>query len=108
MLHKLGSWAATYYTRTSRRCKVPDHAQRFDTTKGFQYSLLRSSGAEIALADAPNRFSPGHQGTQSQEPASPDAQPQESDYLAFALEKTFGGNSFEFSVCFGLNVLAER
>lgn len=108
MLHKLGSWADTYLLALRDVVRSPIIAQSFETNKGFQDSLLRSSGAEIALADAPNLFSPGHQGTQSQEPASPDAQPQESDYLAFALETTVGGNTFEFSVGLGLNELAER
>jgi hypothetical protein len=98
MLHKLGPWARTYLLALRDVVGSPIILQSFETHKGFQNSLLRSSGAEIALSDAPNLFTPVHA----------DAQSQESDCLAFALETTVGGNTFEFSVGLGLNELAER
>lgn len=108
MLHKLGSWSDTYLLALRDVVRSPIIAQSFKRNKGFQDSLLRSSGAEIALADAPNLFSPIHHGPQTQESVGPGARSQESDRLAFALETTVGGNIFQFSVGLGLNVIAER
>lgn len=98
MLHKLGPWAHTYLFALRDVVASPIILQSFEAHKGFKDSLLRSSGAEIALSDAPNLFAP----------AQSEAQPQDSDQLAFALQTAVGGNTFEFSLDLGRSELGER
>jgi ABC-type branched-subunit amino acid transport system ATPase component len=98
MLHKLGPWARTYLRALRDLVASPVILKSFEDHGGFRNSLIRSSGAEIALSDAPNLFVPSHS----------DPQSQDSDRLAFALETTVGGNTFEFSVGLGMNELDER
>jgi hypothetical protein len=65
MLHKLGPWGRTYLQHMRDVVGSPIILESFETNRGFKDSLLRSSGAEIALADAPNLFSSVHNESQS-------------------------------------------
>jgi hypothetical protein len=98
MLHKLGPWGRAYLQHMRDVVGSPIILESFETHKGFKDSLLRSSGAEIALADAPNLFSSVHNESQSID----------IDHLAFAIETAVGGNTFLFSVDLARNELNER
>lgn len=98
ILHKLGTWAQTYLHALRDVVVSPIILKSFETHKGFRDSFLRSSGAEIALSDAPNLF------------LSERSEPQDSEtgILTFGLRTTVGGNTFEFAVDLGRHELDER
>lgn len=100
ILHKLGPWARTYLSAMRDLVASPILRRTFESHAGFADSLTRSSGAEIALSDAPNLFSQLHPELQESGP--------EPDMLAFRFLTSVGGNTFEYSANLGSGELDER
>ncbi|RXH56685.1 hypothetical protein [Granulicella sibirica] len=61
MLRKLGSWYRPYLEAMRDVVFSPIILNTFRSQTGFSNSLLRSSGAEIALDDGPKLFQDGHE-----------------------------------------------